>query len=324
VCAYASGKFKVTQSTIDAEINACINTLEKLKIYYLDKQEITLRTDCQAIISFYNKTNSNKASRVRWLKFADIITGTGVKINIEHIDGKQNTLADALSRLVNLCFAECTKEKAMVIMKGAQITQGLLEAKEQYASQKNMKNTYEEIMKISNHCQRYLEKRSSTYKNQEHSTNITKSRPTLYQCHSKKHQHGEPSPAKLNLAQPKRQWDQCENFKELWSTKPKFAWETKHQTTTGLITGPQSRPKIVKHEGSCSNSKPCANNWAKNQSSPQRVISGPTSHNNMHTYPFMTAKEARIMEEDYGNLRSPTNNADFANAMQSLLKQSRM
>ncbi|GJS39525.1 Orf y [Tanacetum coccineum] len=69
VCAYASGKFTNVQSTIDAEINACINTLEKLKIYYLDKQEITLRTDCQTIISFYKKTSSSKASRVRWMKF---------------------------------------------------------------------------------------------------------------------------------------------------------------------------------------------------------------------------------------------------------------
>ncbi|GKC26652.1 Orf y [Tanacetum coccineum] len=50
ICAYASGKFSTTQSTIDAEINACINTLEKIKIYYLDKHEVTLRTYCQAII----------------------------------------------------------------------------------------------------------------------------------------------------------------------------------------------------------------------------------------------------------------------------------
>ncbi|GJX55743.1 Orf y [Tanacetum coccineum] len=110
ICAYASGKFSKTQSTIDAEINACINTLEKLKIYYLDKQEVTLRTDCQAIIIFYNKTNNNKSSRVRWIKFADAMTGIGVKINIEHIEGKHNTLADSLSRLVNLCFAECIGE----------------------------------------------------------------------------------------------------------------------------------------------------------------------------------------------------------------------
>nr|GFA12154.1 putative polyprotein [Tanacetum cinerariifolium] len=39
ICTYASGKFSTTQSTNDAEINACINTLEKLNIYYLDKQE---------------------------------------------------------------------------------------------------------------------------------------------------------------------------------------------------------------------------------------------------------------------------------------------
>ncbi|GKB74082.1 retrovirus-related pol polyprotein from transposon TNT 1-94 [Tanacetum coccineum] len=38
------------------------------------------------------------------------VTGTSVKINIEHIEGKHNTLADSLSRLVNLCFAECTGE----------------------------------------------------------------------------------------------------------------------------------------------------------------------------------------------------------------------
>ncbi|GKA88421.1 putative polyprotein, partial [Tanacetum coccineum] len=85
ICAYAIGKFSTTQSTIDAKINACINTLEKLKIYYLDKQEVTLRTDYA-------------------------VTGTGVKINIEHIEGKHNTLADSLSRLVNLCFAGCTGE----------------------------------------------------------------------------------------------------------------------------------------------------------------------------------------------------------------------
>jgi hypothetical protein len=99
ICAYASGKFPLLKSTIDAEIHACMETLNALKIHYLDKSEITLRTDCQAIISFYNKSAQNKPSRVRWLNFLDFITGTGVQIHFEHIDGKHNVLADALSRL---------------------------------------------------------------------------------------------------------------------------------------------------------------------------------------------------------------------------------
>ncbi|GKC74239.1 hypothetical protein Tco_1120122, partial [Tanacetum coccineum] len=37
---------------------------------------------------------------------------TGVKIEIKHIEGKHNVLADSLSRLVNSCIAACTtKEK---------------------------------------------------------------------------------------------------------------------------------------------------------------------------------------------------------------------
>ena len=78
-----------------------------MKIHYLDKSEITLRTDCQAIISFYNKTANNKPSRVRWIKFTDFVTGTGVHINFEHIDGKHNTLADTLSRLTTYCTTRC-------------------------------------------------------------------------------------------------------------------------------------------------------------------------------------------------------------------------
>nr|QUS52904.1 polyprotein [Theobroma cacao] len=114
VCAYVSGKFPVPKATIDAEIHACMNTLEKLKIYYLDKKEITLRTDCQAIISFYSKSALHKPSRVRWIAFTDFLTGTGVTINIEHIDGKLNTLADHLSRLVANCItSECRDDEIL-------------------------------------------------------------------------------------------------------------------------------------------------------------------------------------------------------------------
>ncbi|KAJ4730477.1 polyprotein, partial [Rhynchospora pubera] len=76
VCAYASGKFPVIKSTIDAEIYTCMETMKALKIHYLDQKEITLRTDCQAIISFYNKSAQNKPSRVRWINFVDFVTGT--------------------------------------------------------------------------------------------------------------------------------------------------------------------------------------------------------------------------------------------------------
>nr|WOJ52281.1 polyprotein [Fig badnavirus 1] len=104
VCAYASGKFSPIKSTIDAEIHAVMNTLEKLKIYYLDKKELIIRTDCQAIISFFNKSALNKPSRVRWVAFTDFITGIGINVEFEHIDGRDNVLADSLSRLINSFF----------------------------------------------------------------------------------------------------------------------------------------------------------------------------------------------------------------------------
>ncbi|GJY36424.1 putative polyprotein [Tanacetum coccineum] len=173
ICAYRSGKFSTTQSIVNAEINACINTLEKLKIYYLYKHEVTLRKDCQAIISFYNKTNSNKSSRVRWIKFVDAVTGAGVKINIEHIKGKHNTLVDSLSRLVNLCFAECIEEMKQLAASALYSVEEVLQSP--YAFHKNMKITCKEVMKISNHFQESLRKLSSHMKNQEHYTDITNS-----------------------------------------------------------------------------------------------------------------------------------------------------
>lgn len=100
ICAYAHGKFSVVKFTIDAEIFAAMETMNSLKIHFLDKEEITLRTDCQVIISFHNKSVRNKPSRVRWIAFTDFITETGVKVNFEHIDDKLNLFIDTLSRLV--------------------------------------------------------------------------------------------------------------------------------------------------------------------------------------------------------------------------------
>uniref|UniRef100_A0AAU7GJ24 RNA-directed DNA polymerase n=1 Tax=Nettle badnavirus 1 TaxID=3158948 RepID=A0AAU7GJ24_9VIRU len=113
ICAYASGKFPVPKSTIDAEIFAVTESLEKFKLFYLDKREITLRTDCQAIISFYEKMAVKKPSRVRWIKFCDYITNTGVTVNFEHIKGNNNQIADQLSRLAqNIAAVQAIPEGA--------------------------------------------------------------------------------------------------------------------------------------------------------------------------------------------------------------------
>ncbi|GJV57963.1 hypothetical protein Tco_1458968 [Tanacetum coccineum] len=118
ICAYASGKFSTTQSTIDAEINSYNNTLEKLKIYYLDKQKMQSQ-------------------------------GTAFNFNIEHIEGKHNTLADSLSRPVNLCFAECTGEMKELAIASLYSVKEVLQSPN--AFKKNMNTTCEEVMKISNH-----------------------------------------------------------------------------------------------------------------------------------------------------------------------------
>ncbi|GKB29424.1 Orf y [Tanacetum coccineum] len=259
ICAYASGKFSTTQSTIDAEINACINTLEKLKIYYLDKQEVTLRTDCQAIISFYNKTNSNKSSRVRWIKFADAVTGTGVKINIEHIEGKHNTLADSLSRLVNLCFAECTGEMKELAAAALYSVEEVLQSPN--AFQKNMKTTCEEVMKISNHFLESSQKLSSHLKNQEHYTNVTSSRPIKPQSEWINLMHGDQSPKTLNFQQQKKQLKPCETYKQSYNAKPKYALDNQPKTTTGQTKEKMFEFKTKKPEESSSNWKPWHKDW---------------------------------------------------------------
>ncbi|KAG6474331.1 hypothetical protein ZIOFF_068257 [Zingiber officinale] len=96
------------EATIDAEIHACMEALSAFKIHYLDRKEITLRTDCQAIIKFFNKSVSNKPSRVRWIAFTDYITGTGINIEFEHVEGTNNQLADALSRIVHHVTSKVT------------------------------------------------------------------------------------------------------------------------------------------------------------------------------------------------------------------------
>lgn len=66
--------------------------------YILNKPKILVRTDCEAIVKFYQKIEEKNSSKMRWLNFLD---ATSIyNIVLEHIKGKDNNLADQLSRLI--------------------------------------------------------------------------------------------------------------------------------------------------------------------------------------------------------------------------------
>ena len=75
--------------------------IDNFRIFIIPKREIIIRTDCEAIVKFYKLKNEKRSSQCRWLNFTERIINTGVKIEIKHIKGKDNSLADSLSRLIN-------------------------------------------------------------------------------------------------------------------------------------------------------------------------------------------------------------------------------
>ena len=103
ICRYSSGKYKEKGniSSIDAEVLAIIYAIDSFRILIISKKEITIRTDCEAIVKFYKLKNEKRSSQRRWLNFTERIINTGIKIEIEYIKGIDNSLADSLSRLIN-------------------------------------------------------------------------------------------------------------------------------------------------------------------------------------------------------------------------------
>lgn len=101
ICAYQSGKFKEkgNKASINVEILAVIYGLNTFRIYILNKPEILIRTDCEAIVKFHQKINDKTSSRRRWLIFLDTISIYHSRI-FEHIKGNDNSIADQLSRLL--------------------------------------------------------------------------------------------------------------------------------------------------------------------------------------------------------------------------------
>lgn len=82
------------------ELLAINYAFDNFNLFIPNKKEFTIRTDREAIVKFYATLNKNKrTSRRRWLNFQDRLINKGFKVNFEHIQGKDNTTANILSRL---------------------------------------------------------------------------------------------------------------------------------------------------------------------------------------------------------------------------------
>lgn len=75
IAAYASGNFNTASNwtSLDFEIQALINALDKFKIY-LDK-DFTVKTDCEAIVKFITNENSKKINKNTMAQFAEFNPG---------------------------------------------------------------------------------------------------------------------------------------------------------------------------------------------------------------------------------------------------------
>ena len=104
ICRYSSGQYKENglTSSIDQEILAVNYALDSFRLILLNKKEILVRTDCKAIVKFFNNKNSKRISQRRWLAFKKRILISNYKVIFEHIKGKDNSLADNLSRCLSL------------------------------------------------------------------------------------------------------------------------------------------------------------------------------------------------------------------------------
>ena len=101
ICRFASGVIRRKASTIDCEILAIIYSLDKFRLFLVDKKKFIVRTDCVSIVKFSNKVKHNskkKISNARWIDFLEILAIENYHVTFEHIKGEKNTLGHFLSR----------------------------------------------------------------------------------------------------------------------------------------------------------------------------------------------------------------------------------
>lgn len=96
ICRYASGKYreKSNLSSMVAQVLAIIYGLNAFELFIMGKNQITIRTDCVAIVKYHDKLHEKEdiSSRI-WLNFRDKLLSYGTKFVFEHIKGKDNGAA---------------------------------------------------------------------------------------------------------------------------------------------------------------------------------------------------------------------------------------
>lgn len=90
---YDNGTYQTKVIATGDEVIAVIKAMKNLTVHNLRKK-LTLRTDCQAIVAFYNKKLKSILSKRKWLKYIHYIKGNGFQVTILYIKGNNNFLAD--------------------------------------------------------------------------------------------------------------------------------------------------------------------------------------------------------------------------------------
>lgn len=100
ICGYGSGSFRERGhlTTMECEMLSVQYGIERFKLFLVGQAEITIRTDCEAIVSFHQKLAEKKSTTQRWVVFAQAVHLFGPAIKFEHVRGKENSFPDYLSR----------------------------------------------------------------------------------------------------------------------------------------------------------------------------------------------------------------------------------
>ncbi|KAL4561138.1 hypothetical protein LXL04_033300 [Taraxacum kok-saghyz] len=101
--------------------------------------------------------------------------------------------------------------------------------------------------------------------NQEPCIDTIKSKSTQLQYHWQNQVPTPASPNNWNEQQQLKPLQHYDTSMPFWTSKPKYAFQSQQDTTTGVISGPKSKYKIRKPEESFLNSKNYVMMWAESK-----------------------------------------------------------